>query len=135
MLRPTRDPISATPQMGTLPPFTRRNAAREAPLRHLRSLALLGLCALGCDSANLPFLGKQATAEDCEQIVERMTELELQANRITDPDIVRRQVAQTKQSFRERTMKECVGRQIPDDAMSCIDAAKTPNEILSECLD
>lgn len=72
---------------------------------------------------------------DCEQIVVRMTELELQANKITDPALVQAQVAATKSNFRERAQKECVGRQLSRQAMDCIKTAKTPTEILSECLD
>jgi hypothetical protein len=72
--------------------------------------------------------------EDCEQIVVRMTELELKANHVTDPKLVEDQVASTKGSFRERAMKECVGRQLSENAMACIRAATSSDQILSECL-
>lgn len=79
--------------------------------------------------------GRKATVEDCERIVVRMAELELAANHVSDPALVSAQVAATKASFRERTLKECVGRQISDSAMECIGRAKTTDEILGECLD
>jgi hypothetical protein len=86
----------------------------------------LALLSLGC--------GKEATPEDCERIVVRMAELELRANRVTDPVLVAQQVAATKDSFKKRALEECVGRQISAKAMDCIASAKTSDEILGECL-
>jgi hypothetical protein len=79
--------------------------------------------------------GKKATADDCERILVRMAELELAANHVSDPQQVAQQVAATKNTFRERTFKECVGRQISKSAMDCVGRAKTTDEILGECLD
>jgi hypothetical protein len=91
------------------------------------SLTFGSVLAVGC--------GKPATMEDCQRIVVRMAELELQANHVSDPAQVEQQVAATKKSFRERAMKECVGRHLPASAMDCIDKATSTDQILSECLD
>lgn len=79
--------------------------------------------------------GKPATMEDCEQIVARMTELELKANNITDPVLIEKQIAHTQKSFRERALEQCVGRQISSQAIQCVASATTPDQILVECLD
>jgi hypothetical protein len=54
---------------------------------------------------------------------------------VSDPTLVQQQVAATKETFRERTLKECVGRQISSTAMDCIGNATSTDQILSECLD
>lgn len=101
----------------------RLSVSRRAGL----SAAVLAALTAGC--------GRPATLEDCERIVVRMAQLELRANHVSDPVLVEQQVEATKASFRERALKECVGRQIPPSAMDCIGQAKTTDQILSECLD
>lgn len=100
-------------------------AARGIGQGLLLALACLGF-APGC--------GRTASVDDCEQIVVRMTELELKANHVTDPKLVDEQVASTKGSFRDRALKECVGRRLSETAMACIRSATSSDQILSECL-
>ncbi|HEX2878525.1 MAG TPA: hypothetical protein VHO25_03200, partial [Polyangiaceae bacterium] len=54
---------------------------------------LLGLALLGFLALSLSGCGRPATVQDCEQIVARVTELELKQASITDPAIVQEQVA------------------------------------------
>lgn len=120
--RPHRSSLNA-------PSPERALVIRPAALAAAPSVLLAFACiafALGC--------GRTASVEDCEQIVVRMTELELKANHVTDPKLVDEQVASTKGSFRERALKECVGRQLSENAMTCIRSATSSDQILSECL-
>jgi hypothetical protein len=80
--------------------------------------------------------GHPATVQECEVIVERITELEVQRRTpTTDPKLVEQEVAESKKSLRDATMKECVGRRITDRAMRCVREAKTSKQIIDDCFD
>lgn len=77
--------------------------------------------------------GHRATEEDCKLIVDRMIEVQLDAQKVTDPDERRRQ----KDIMTDRTtgvdMKECLGRRVTNGMLACVRGAKTQVEIQS-CL-
>lgn len=79
--------------------------------------------------------GKPASVEDCEKIVERITELKLAEANVVDPGEIEATVTKTKQAFREQAMKQCVGRRITRDALVCLDGASTAEQIVKECFD
>jgi len=86
----------------------------------------LGVLALGC--------GRPATVQDCEQIIARVTELELKQASITDPAVVEEQVAKSKTAFKDQAMSQCVGRRVTKEFMACIANAATAPQLLEECL-
>jgi predicted nucleotide-binding protein len=79
--------------------------------------------------------GKPASVEDCEKIVERITELKLQEAKVVNPSEIQETIAKTKQAFRDQAVKQCVGRRITKDARQCLEAANTAEQIVKECFD
>jgi hypothetical protein len=112
---------------GRAPAATERSTRRVTVLN---SRMLARLCALsslllviGC--------GRPATQQECEEIVVRVTELELKARGIAGSD--GQEVQETKEALRKTTMQDCVGRRISDKAMACVRSAKTAQELVGEC--
>ena len=98
-----------------------------------RSLLAAALCAAfsGC--------GHPATDADCQLIADRIAELELKAQNITDPAEVRRKKDETLglgsgASGKKDLLEGCIGRHVTDKALACVRQAKTSDEIASQCL-
>lgn len=88
--------------------------------------ALCGVAALGC--------GHPATEKECQEIADRVTELELRASPAgSDPEIAKEQLERTRSWVKESQLKSCVGRRITDKAMQCVRAAKKADEITDSC--
>ena len=97
-------------------------------VRWARSLGfcLLGALALGC--------GHPATAQECEEIADRVTELELASSPVgRDPDTAKEQLERTRSWVKESQLKSCVGRRITEHAMQCVRVAKNAQEITDRC--
>ena len=95
--------------------------------RWLPGGAVLLLTLTGC--------GHPASVEECEEIVERITRLELEDRQQgMDSNAIAEEVEATKREMRDRTMKECVGRRITNGAMSCVRTSKKAEEV-EECFD
>jgi hypothetical protein len=87
---------------------------------------LLGALALGC--------GHPASVKECEEIADRVTELELKSSIVgRDPDTAKEQLERTRSWVKESQLKSCVGRRITDTAMQCVRAAKQAQEITDRC--
>ncbi len=112
----------------TLP--SKRGVA-ERRLRTLSGIVALfwaGLWALGC--------GHPATAEECEEIVERIASLELKERYGAIPAAELKQEIQfAKDAVTESTMKDCVGKRISSSVMRCVREASTSSEIVEGCFD
>lgn len=78
--------------------------------------------------------GRPATEAECDEIVARITELELGESKVSDKAEVEKQVAETKQAFKAKTKEQCVGKRVTERALACVRAAKTAEEIVNECL-
>lgn len=78
--------------------------------------------------------GRPATEKDCEQIVERIAELELAAAKVEKTEAAQ-QVEETKEAFHARSMEQCVGKRITDNALRCVQNAKSAKEIVNDCFD
>jgi hypothetical protein len=89
--------------------------------------ALLGLL-LGPSAC-----GKPATEADCEKIVTRVTELELKASNVSDPQQVQAQINEAQRSFKARALKDCVGRRLSQKTLRCVEDAKEARQITEEC--
>jgi hypothetical protein len=98
----------------------------------MKALGRLG--PLVCSAALLAGCGHPATVSECDEIVERIARLELE-QRTSNPEAVRDEVESTKESLRQTTMKDCVGKRITNHAMQCVRQAKTSKEIVEHCFD
>jgi hypothetical protein len=88
--------------------------------------ACLLLGALGC--------GHPATEKECQEIADRVTELELQSSPVgRDPETAKEQLERTRAWVKETQLKSCVGRRITEGAMQCVRAAKKAQEITDAC--
>jgi hypothetical protein len=85
----------------------------------LLSLALLSGC------------GRPATEKDCDEIVTRITQLELKARGSAGSDAD--EVRQTKEAMRKTALHDCVGRRISDKAMACVRQASSAQKLVKEC--
>jgi hypothetical protein len=79
--------------------------------------------------------GKPLTLQDCEQIVTRITELELKEAAVSDPNQVSAQITETQKTFKESMRKDCVGRRLPASALECVNQATTAKQLVDECFD
>lgn len=92
----------------------------------------LGLAALS--SASLLGCGHPATEKECQEIADRVTQLELESSPVgRDPETAKEQLERTRTWVKETQLKSCVGRRITDAAMQCVRAAKTAQEITDSC--
>ncbi len=73
--------------------------------------------------------GHKASETDCQLIVDRMIEVQLDAQKVTDPDERKRQ----KDIMTNRTtgvdMKDCIGRRLTDGMLACVKTSKTQDDI------
>lgn len=103
-------------------------SSRAAPRPgHLALLVLAASGLVGC--------GHPATVEECEEIVERIARLELEKKNPGNPAAVEQEIEATKQSLRDSTMKDCVGKRLTSGAMQCVRKAKSSKEIVDDCFD
>jgi hypothetical protein len=93
-----------------------------------RSLLSAGLALflVGC--------GHPATEQECQEIADRVTQLELAASPAgKDSEAAQEQLERTRAWVKESQLKACVGRRITDAAMRCVRAAKKAEEITDSC--
>ena len=96
------------------------------PSRTLLLTWLAAALALGC--------GHPATEQECQEIADRVTKLELAASPAgIDAEAAKEQLERTRTWVKESQLKECVGRRITDAAMQCVRAAKKAEEITDNC--
>ena len=95
-------------------------------LRRVSGLLALPLLVAAC--------GHPATEKECQEIADRVTELELSSSSVgRDPDTAKEQLERTRTWVKESQLKSCVGRRITDAAMQCVRAAKTAQDITDRC--
>jgi hypothetical protein len=88
--------------------------------------ALAAALTLGC--------GHPATEQECQEIADRVTKLELQSSAVgRDPDTAKEQLERTRNWVKESQLKECVGRRITDAAMQCVRTATKAQDITDRC--
>ena len=131
----TRRPhFDSVPLRRLLPSVELRFGAGVHPPSHLAGLGASAACGpalvlalglLGC--------GRKATVEDCQQIVKRIVELELQS--VVPEQELGSEVRDAQQALRERALSDCVGRRITEKSLACVAAAKTAADVIDECFD
>jgi len=82
--------------------------------------------------------GHPATEAECQAIVERIVELELKAQKVTDPaEIAKRRsegLGVGSDGGKPDVLQGCVGRHITDRALACVRNAETASDITDRCL-
>ena len=96
----------------------------------LLALVLVLAGALGC--------GHPASEAECQTIVERIVELELKEQKVTDPAEVAKRRGEgfgtSSDGGRSEVLQGCIGRHITDRAIACVRGAETAAEITDHCL-
>jgi hypothetical protein len=114
-------------------PLTR---ARSAPLARLApaALALLPtLVGLGV-GALLSGCGHPTTAQECDEILNKVVELELKKQNVHDPAVIEQRKAETRSARGAELQALCKGRKITNKAMACVRTADSFDKIDNECL-
>lgn len=96
-----------------------------------RRAALFVVCLMG---AALGGCGHPASREECEEIFNRSAEVELRLQNVNDPKLIEERTAAVRKDRGEDLVKQCVGKRITNDAMTCVRAAKTSQE-MDRCLE
>ncbi len=105
----------------------------------LRPRAAFALVVLGSAVlASTAGCGHPASEAECQTIVERIVELELKAQNVTDPaEVAKRRTESLGLSGdrgRAEVLQGCVGKRITDRALSCVRNASTASDITDRCL-
>jgi hypothetical protein len=111
------------------------SAAPRALLSFPSLLVLQGLFAAAFVGSGC---GHPATEAECQTIVERIVELELKAQKITDPvEVAKRRgegLGLSADGGKPEVLEGCVGRHITDRALACVRRAESASEITDRCL-
>jgi len=82
--------------------------------------------------------GHPATEAECQIIVERIVELELKAQHVTDPEEVAKRRGESlgisSDGGKPEFLEGCVGKHITERALACVRRAETASEITDRCL-
>ena len=116
--------------------FLERSLARVALVAHAArrwggkvTFSLLLSGAVAC--------GHPASEAECQTIVERIVDLELQAQKVTDPNEIAKRRSESLgggDAGRSEMLVGCIGKHVTDKAMACVRAAGTAAEITDRCL-
>ncbi len=91
--------------------------------------------ALALSSATLlAGCGQPATAEQCEEIVERIARLELAARKVPPQELEAEVKATKAKVASEALMRDCVGKRITESTLRCIREASQSETIFDQCL-
>jgi len=83
--------------------------------------------------------GHPASEAECQVILDRIVELELKAQKITDPVEIAKRRGETvggasSDGGKQDVLQGCVGRNITDRALACVRNAESASEITDRCL-
>ena len=94
------------------------------------TLAFVVVFAGGC--------GHPASEAECRTILERIVELELKSQKVTDPTEIAKRRAESlglsSDGGRTEVLDGCIGRHITDRALACVREAETAADITDRCL-
>lgn len=94
---------------------------RRAAPSTLLALLVLGALLVGC--------GHPATREECDELFAKNAEIELKAQRITDPKTVAERTAAARAAEGEAFANRCVGRRITQRALACVRRATSADQV------
>ena len=99
-----------------------------APRAYRSILALALPCAL------LAACGHPATPQECEEILDKVVELELRGQYVNDPATLEQRKKSAREAKAKDLLPQCTGRKITNEAMACIRQARSYDEIDNRCL-
>jgi hypothetical protein len=105
--------------------------ARARPIALVPGLAC-GLALLA--AVQLGGCGHPATSSECEQIVDKIVELELKAQNVKDAQAIEQRKTETRAARGKELLAQCQGRKVTDAAMRCVRGAQSYDEIDNVCL-
>ena len=77
--------------------------------------------------------GHPATREECDQIIDKVVELELRGQNINDPAVVAQRKVDTRNKLGAELLKKCEGRKMTNSTMACVKAATSYDDIENRC--
>jgi hypothetical protein len=89
------------------------------------AVLLAGALLAGC--------GHPATREECDELFAKNAEIELKAQRITDPKTVAERIAAARAAEFDAFAQRCQGRRITKRALECVRRAQTAEQV-DRCL-
>jgi len=92
-------------------------------------LAAIAIVAAGVGSCR----GRPATPSECEEIVDRIVQLELEEKGYRDPVLADRKWREIRNLLGPE-LKECQGKRLRPDALRCVRLARNVEKISHECL-
>jgi hypothetical protein len=104
-------------------------------LRYRRRAAALAVALFAASACGHP-----ASEAECQVIVERIVELEMKAQNVTDPaEIAKRKdeslgLGDAGAAMGSDVLKGCIGKHVTDRAILCVREAKSASEITDRCL-
>ncbi|MDW8248192.1 MAG: hypothetical protein RMJ98_02665 [Myxococcales bacterium] len=78
--------------------------------------------------------GHPATQQECEEILDKVVELELMEQYVNDPSTREQRKKITREVKGKDLLPRCIGRKITTQAMVCIRQAQSYDEINNYCL-
>jgi len=104
---------------------------RSAPSRALGwPLAAMAVIASG---VLLSGCGHPANRAECDELFAKNAEIELRAQKVTDPKTIADRIAAARSVEGEQFAGRCVGRRITPRALQCVRGATTPEQV-DRCL-
>ena len=77
--------------------------------------------------------GHPATREECDQIIDKVVELELRGQNINDPAVVAQRKVDTRNKLGADLQKKCEGRKMTKGTMDCVKSATSYDDIENRC--
>jgi hypothetical protein len=93
--------------------------------RHAAPAIVSGVLLVGC--------GHPATRAECDELFAKNAEIELKAQRITDPKTVAERIEAARAAEGEAFAARCQGRRITQRALECVRQATTAEQV-DRCL-
>lgn len=78
--------------------------------------------------------GHAATSQECEEIIDKIVELELRGQYVNDPATLEQRKKAAREARSKDLLPRCTGRKITNEAMACIRRATSYDQIDNQCL-
>lgn len=101
---------------------------------NLAPLSSLRILAIALPAALLGACGHPATPQECEEILDKIVELELKGQYVNDPATLEQRKKSAREAKAKDLLPRCTGRKITAEAMTCIRQARSYDEIDNRCL-
>lgn len=110
-----------------------RSATMQTEPSGVGRLACRGMMPVVWVALALVACGREATLDDCQRIVQRITELELKG--VVPDQQLSSEISEAQEKFRQRALLECEGRRITEKSLACVERATSASAIIDECFD